>query len=272
MKMWNTADLQHMRRALLNALVRGAPFVVDTMMSPVGIEHLEICFDHCLLRQGLSTKARHGGTTGGGAAGEQHSGLGDVVAEEAVGRGPVSQEGQVEVSLDEDQEYTEKQAEGRSTSSTEDKKHRVEDDQAGAATDGSTGAVVAPTPTHHPPSSPPSSSSSRVPPVETSLREHQCVNPADPGKCRRNRPAILQQHSIFDLLVTKKLLDADLICELLVDPKIDGKEFEIYQFTEESLKKFKLIVISSCERPDMDLVSKFHVMKVVADATPLLMP
>ena len=91
------------------------------------------------------------------------------------------------------------------------------------------------------------------------------------GKSKSNRPPILDRFSIFELLVSKQLLDADLICQVLVDPIVDGKEFEPFQFTDEALEKFKLIVLSSCERPDMDLLNKFHVMKVVPDSVPVMM-
>ena len=68
------------------------------------------------------------------------------------------------------------------------------------------------------------------------------------------------------LIVSKRLFDQeDLLHDLLVDPLQDGNEFQKYEFAVER-KNFKFILLSSCQTPDMDLLSKFHVVRVVANA------
>ncbi len=67
------------------------------------------------------------------------------------------------------------------------------------------------------------------------------------------------------LVLSKRLFtQEDLLYDLLVDPQLDGTEFQKHEFALET-KNFKFILLSSCDTPDMDLLSRFHVVRVVAN-------
>jgi len=77
--------------------------------------------------------------------------------------------------------------------------------------------------------------------------------------------ATLRREGILELVLSKRLFqEEDLLFELLVDAKVDGNEFQRYEFALEP-KNFKFILLSSCETPDMALLGKFHVVRVVAN-------
>lgn len=67
----------------------------------------------------------------------------------------------------------------------------------------------------------------------------------------------------LELLLSKQILEEERYLGLR-DPEIDPKgEFEGCQFTAENRGKFKFVLLTSCERPDMDLLSRFLIMKLV---------
>ncbi|CAD7972737.1 unnamed protein product [Amoebophrya sp. A25] len=84
-------------------------------------------------------------------------------------------------------------------------------------------------------------------------------------EAKQQAAEVLRKEGILKLITTKRLFDEeDLLYNLLVDPAQDGAEFQKYEFAVDK-KNFKFILLSSCETPDMDLMSKFHVVRVVAN-------
>ena len=92
-------------------------------------------------------------------------------------------------------------------------------------------------------------------------------------RCVRAQPRILERRPCVLVLVEQQTREAadelevaralEGVGALHVDPVEDGGDFDPFQFTDEALQKFRFILLSSCEKPDMELVSRFHVMRVV---------
>ncbi|CAD7944841.1 unnamed protein product [Amoebophrya sp. A120] len=272
LKMWNVSDTKNMRRALLNCVRHDVPFVLDCMGAPIGADHLAICLESLLPPRARSTGGSALGVGGSSLMSATSTSTGTTTGGEA--------------STTSTSSLLDKNPDGtlHALSSVIDKS--MNDISKSGATFG-LGAAAG------------DEANSGKLEAARILRQEGILNLVMHCKsivlveiarqihakskkksriCNADLPkigdvscavtAITTSSTIplqWILVLSKRLFtQEDLLYDLLVDPQLDGTEFQKYEFALET-KNFKFILLSSCDTPDMDLLSRFHVVRVVAN-------